>query len=198
MWERYFATRGNAERNALIEHYLPLVHGQAMRLKKKLPECVEQDDLVSDGVFGLTDAIAKFDPARGVRFTTYSLGRISGSMIDGLRDMDWVPRLERRRNPNPTQVGYLSTTIVRSGEKEMSVGDVTEDPTSREELEQIDQRDALRRMLRPLPRSHRAVMLMYYEGNCNMKEIGRAIGMSESRVSQIHSQALAILKANLN
>ena len=82
-------------RNALMEKYLPLVRVIALKLLRTMPSSVELDDLVSSGVFGLMDAIGRFDPERGVRFKSYCSTRIRGSILDQLRSEDWVPRQVR-------------------------------------------------------------------------------------------------------
>lgn len=97
LWQRYKKSKEPGARNALIEHYLPLVRYIADRLMTKLPHNVDVDDLNSAGVFGLMDAIDKFDPGRGFKFETYCTNRIRGAMLDELRSMDWVPRLIRAR-----------------------------------------------------------------------------------------------------
>jgi len=76
---------------------MPLVKYNAERIWARLPEGVELDDLISAGVFGLTDAIYAFDLDRGVKFETYCVPRIRGAMLDELRSMDWVPRLVRSK-----------------------------------------------------------------------------------------------------
>ncbi len=86
-----------AARNELVEHYRDLVVYHAQRLWARLPAGVELDDLISSGIFGLMQAIDAYDPARGVKFTTYAAGRIRGAMLDELRAMDWVPRLVRSK-----------------------------------------------------------------------------------------------------
>ncbi len=80
-----------------MERYLPLVRYSAERIGAKLPQEVENDDLMSAGVFGLMDAIDAFDLSRGVKFETYCTQRIRGAIFDELRAMDWVPRLVRSR-----------------------------------------------------------------------------------------------------
>src|SRR5271165_3224608 len=97
MWARYTQTRSDALRNELIKRYLPIVRYNAERIHSKLPSEVELDDLISVGVFGLMDAIAAFDPQRGIKFETYCAPRIRGAILDELRSMDWVPRLVRSR-----------------------------------------------------------------------------------------------------
>ncbi len=70
VWKGFFRTRDEHHRNLIMEHYLPLVKYTADRIYAKLPDKVEHDDLVSAGIFGLNDAIAAFDPERGVKFET--------------------------------------------------------------------------------------------------------------------------------
>ncbi len=97
IWAQFHKTRDEQSRNMLMEHYRSLVRYCAERLHSKLPDKVEIDDLTSAGIFGLMDAIDKFDPAIGVKFETYCSPRIRGSILDELRSMDWVPRLVRAR-----------------------------------------------------------------------------------------------------
>lgn len=89
---------GDADaRRQLIEHYLPLVDYVSSRMAVGLPKNVTKDDLASHGVMGLIDAIEKFDHQRGLQFETYASWRIRGSIIDGLRQGDWVPRSVREK-----------------------------------------------------------------------------------------------------
>lgn len=97
VWRRFRKTKDRRLRNQIVEAYLPLVRHNAEKIAGKLPAEVDQEDLVSAGVFGLMDAIQGFDLARGVKFETYCTQRIRGAMIDELRSMDWVPRLVRQR-----------------------------------------------------------------------------------------------------
>ncbi|MHC4728450.1 MAG: FliA/WhiG family RNA polymerase sigma factor [Planctomycetota bacterium] len=97
VWEQFHKTHGDDSRNRLMENYRHLVRYAAERVHSKLPSKVELDDLISAGTFGLMDAIQAYDPERGVKFETYCLPRIKGSILDELRSMDWVPRLVRTR-----------------------------------------------------------------------------------------------------
>jgi RNA polymerase sigma factor FliA len=84
-------------RNILVERYLPLVRENAERMCAKLSEDLDFNDLISAGLFSLTDAIDAFDPDRGVKFETFCVPRIREAMLDELRTMDWVPRLARSK-----------------------------------------------------------------------------------------------------
>lgn len=97
LWSAYKGRGEIPAREKLILHYAPLVKYVAGRVAIGLPPSVELDDLVSYGVFGLMDALDKYEPTRGVKFETYALARIRGAMIDGLRSVDWVPRSVRQK-----------------------------------------------------------------------------------------------------
>ncbi len=97
LWADYKASAGRDARDRLILHYSPLVKYVAGRVAVGLPQNVEQADLVSYGIFGLIDAIDKFDPAAGYKFETYAIARIKGAILDELRSIDWVPRSVRAK-----------------------------------------------------------------------------------------------------
>ena len=99
IWREFRATKDPGLRNRLVLQYAPLVKYVAGRLRTRMPDSVEQDDLVSDGVLGLMDAIERFEPARGLSFQTFAVPRIRGAIIDGMRSMDFVPRSVRRPMP---------------------------------------------------------------------------------------------------
>jgi len=94
-WTEYKAAPTEELRNTLLERYLPLVKHVATRLSHSLPSFVDVDDLAGMGIFGLFDAVDRFDPTMGVKFKTYAMNRIRGSILDELRSLDWVPRLVR-------------------------------------------------------------------------------------------------------
>ena len=97
LWGDYKGDGTHDARERLILHYSPLVKFVAGRVAAGLPQNIEQSDLVSYGIFGLIDAIDKFDPGRGFKFETYAISRIKGAIIDELRSIDWVPRSVRAK-----------------------------------------------------------------------------------------------------
>lgn len=97
LWKRWKETDSFELKQQLIESYLPLVDYVANRLAIGLPKNVAREDLQSFGVMGLIDAVDKFDYERGLQFETYASWRIRGSIIDGLRQGDWVPRSVREK-----------------------------------------------------------------------------------------------------
>lgn len=95
LWNAFKLKDDQAARDQLIENYLPLVRVTAERMHGKLPSHVEVDELIQAGVFGLMDAIDGFDMERGVKFEVYAKQRISGAILDDLRNQDFAPRLVR-------------------------------------------------------------------------------------------------------
>src|SRR5215213_2988646 len=95
LWRGFKANGDPVLREKLILHYSPLVKYVAGRVGVGLPPNIEQADLVSYGIFGLIDAIEKFDLARAIKFETYAISRIRGAIIDELRAIDWIPRSVR-------------------------------------------------------------------------------------------------------
>ena len=99
-WETYKAFGGQELRNALVLHYMPMVKYVANKIGATLPAMVDRDDLVSYGMFGLMDAIEKFDLDRGLKFETYGVTRVRGAIYDEIRALDWVPRSIRSKARN--------------------------------------------------------------------------------------------------
>src|SRR5215469_5738311 len=97
LWLEYRRTRDPSIREAFIKQYAPLVKYVAGKVAVGMPHNVEFDDLVGFGVFGLIDAIDKYDPEKNVKFKTYAVTRIRGAIFDELRLIDWIPRSVRQR-----------------------------------------------------------------------------------------------------
>src|SRR5476649_2853286 len=97
LWQEYREKRDKTVRDRLILTYAPLVKYVAGRLGSSLPAHVDEGDLVSYGLLGLTGAIERYDPDRDIKFETYAIARIRGAIIDELRALDWVPLSVRSR-----------------------------------------------------------------------------------------------------
>ena len=97
LWESYTKNRSDQTRETIIMEYVPLVKVVAGRLSMYLGYAVEYEDMVSYGIFGLIDAIDKFNYQNGNKFETYASLRIRGSILDQIRKMDWIPRSVRQK-----------------------------------------------------------------------------------------------------
>ena len=104
---KYASAKQNIWTEESLEKYLPLVKRISGRLAISLPSHIDDEDLIGYGVFGLLDALQKYEPSRGVKFETYAVLRIRGAMIDGLRAMDWVPHSARQKVKR-VQIGRAS------------------------------------------------------------------------------------------
>ncbi len=112
LWMEYSHTRSSTVREQLIIEYVPLVKLVAGRLAIYLGSNVEYDDLVSYGIFGLIDAIDKFDYGKGIKFETYASLRIRGSILDQIRKMDWIPRSVRQKQKSITEASKKLEALV--------------------------------------------------------------------------------------
>jgi RNA polymerase sigma factor for flagellar operon FliA len=203
LWEE-FAHSSDPDgrlRNRLAEHYLPLVAYQAKRMIRRLPASVRADDLTSAGVFGLLAAIDAFDPGRGVKFETYAPLRIRGAMLDELRSTDWVPRLVRSRCEKPIEMlsmhGRSEKRGPLGGDRRSLESAVYEDRRIAAPADSMQRADVLRMVTRGLTANERRMVQLYYCDELTMREIGAVLGLSESRVSQMHTKVLDRLRESL-
>jgi RNA polymerase sigma factor for flagellar operon FliA len=114
-WQTYRQTRDPKIREMFIKQYAPLVKYVAGKVAVGMPHNVEFDDLVGFGVFGLLDAIDKFDPDKNVKFKTYAVTRIRGAIFDELRTIDWVPRSVRQKTREVEEaIGALEAQLGRT------------------------------------------------------------------------------------
>lgn len=179
--------------------HLPLVKKIAARMASRLPRCVELADLEADGAIGLRQAVLAYDERRGVAFGAFARRRIHGAMLDGIRAMDWVPRLVRSRQEAPKKLVSLDAALAPDGrERPGTLAELVAGDGAGGAVAGVDCAMDLQEMLRPLPRDHRFALTLYYAEAMTMDEIGRAMGISQSRVSQLHSEALSILRSAMS
>jgi RNA polymerase sigma factor for flagellar operon FliA len=115
LWQQYRQSRDLKIRETFIKQYSPLVKYVAGKVAVGMPHNVEFDDLVGFGVFGLLDAIDKFDPDKNVKFKTYAVMRIRGAIFDELRSIDWVPRSVRQKSREVEEaIGSLEAHLGRT------------------------------------------------------------------------------------
>ena len=242
LWVDYKAKGEAALRERLILHYSPLVKYVAGRVGVGLPPNIEQSDLVSYGVFGLIDAIDKFDIERAIKFETYAINRIRGAIIDELRSIDWIPRsvrykareverayaaLEAELHRTPTeaevahrlgialkdlhaifsQVSYVNVValdelLTVGGEKgdKLSLVDTLEDTKAEDPVQAFESEETkylLAKAINMLPEREKIVVTLYYYEGLTLAEIGQVLGVTESRICQMHTQAVLQLRGKL-
>jgi RNA polymerase sigma factor for flagellar operon FliA len=239
VWASYKADTNQADRDQLIVFYSPLVKYVAGRVAAGLPQNVDQADLVSYGMFGLIDAITKFDPERGFKFETYAISRIKGAVLDELRSIDWVPRsvrakaksveramskLETKHHRAPSDeeiadeldltMGQLTTLYNQisslgmvaldemlsfGGGESMTLGDTLADRRDGPggQYERIELRQMLADAINRMGEREKIVLTLYYYESLTLAEIGNVLGVTESRVCQIHTKAVLHLRSRL-
>ncbi len=241
-WQLFKATGDRNAREVLILHYAPLVTMVANRVGAGLPTSVEQSDLVSYGMFGLIDAIEKYETDRAVKFETYASSRIRGAIIDELRAIDWIPRSVRtkaravdrafaeleselHRAPSEAEVAHrlsisvhelrgvfsqLATVnvaaldeLLGSGSERgdaLSLLDTLEDAGAVDPQGSVEVQETkllLARAIERLGEREKIVLVLYYYENMTLAEIGRVLGVTESRISQMHTAAMLRLRTYL-
>ena len=242
LWRRYKDNGDPQARERLVLAYSPLVKYVAGRMSSGLPAHVEEADLISYGLLGLISAIERFEPAREIRFETFAITRIKGSIIDELRSLDWVPRsvrakareieranakLEHKLHRAPTDqemaaelevdIDEFQESLVRisnssvvaldelwtvsdSSGDQVSLLDTIQDETAADpaqEMDLTDMKDRLADSIARLPEREKLVVALYYYENLTLREIGEVLGVTESRVSQLHTKAVLRLKSRL-
>ena len=241
LWLKYKKEKKTELRDYFVKQYAPLVKYVAGKVAIGMPYNVEFDDLVGFGVFGLFDAIEKFDPEKHVKFKTYAVTRIRGAIYDELRSIDWVPRSVRQKTREIEEIVYhlesnlgrsasdaeiaekmgvtveelhknihkISTSSILSlndlwytGEDndKVSIVDSVESSQSlnpdtiveREEIKKV-----IVQAISELPEKEKKVLVLYYYEDLTLKEIGKVLDVTESRISQLHTKAILRLRAKL-
>jgi len=238
LWMAYAKTGDPAVREKLILHYAYLVKYVAGRLSVHIGQHVDYNDMISDGIFGLIDAVEKFDFGKGAKFETYASLRIRGAILDSLRKLDWVPRTLRQKNkqmetayadlesefgrePTDEELAEkldLPLSEVRDMIRKSSIVSLVsldeyldqnhesafdgQRQTSANDPEAAFERKELKRTLTDaidkLSDKEKRVVTLYYFEELTLKEISVIMGVSESRISQIHSKAVLKLKTKLD
>ncbi len=241
LWKEYRKSHKQEIRDILIKQYAPLVKYVAGKISVGMPQNVDFDDLVGFGVFGLFDAVEKYDPEKHVKFKTYAVTRIRGAIFDELRSIDWVPRSVRQKTREiEDTVQTLEADLGRSASDseiakamnmsleqynqmilkvrgtsilslndvwftgddsdKVSIQDSIESPSSLQP-ESIAEKDEIRRVIvqaiNELPDKEKKVLVLYYYEDLTLKEIGKVLEVTESRISQLHTKAIMRLRSKL-
>jgi len=232
-WTEYLAAPTREARDRLVVRYTPLVRVVAHRVLVGLPTHVDHADLTQSGIFGLIDAIERFDPRRCPRFESFAVQRIRGAILDELRAQDWVPRtvrgrvreLERAQERLERQLQRAATDREIAAEMHLPVREVQGlirqvQVVSVEALEEISggvadlftdaapdpmsvvqARETMRQLnaaVAGLGERDRTVVQLYYLENRTLAEIGRLLGVTESRVCQLHARLVERLRGRLD
>ncbi|MCL2001448.1 MAG: FliA/WhiG family RNA polymerase sigma factor [Planctomycetes bacterium] len=234
LW-RLFKVDGDMEaKDRLVENYMALVFDMAERMSKRLPTFLDVQDLISSGGVGLLDAIQKFNPNEGVKFSTYCTRRINGAILDDLRRLDWpsrqirqkVNQVKRTREELEKRLGRAALEHEMAEELGLSeeayenlmqdvqiksmvsldrkwddndendTGPIEMLPDTRapDPLTELTRAEIKEVAMKGLSADEQRVLTLYYWEGLNLKEIGMALNLSESRVCQIHQKTLNFLE----
>jgi RNA polymerase sigma factor for flagellar operon FliA len=239
IWQAYRENGGTKAKEGLIMSCMPLVRYVVNQLAAQLPPHLDREDLMEAGIYGMIDAIERYNPREDAKFETYAVLRIRGAIIDELRSRDFVPRSLRRKAreireakaallaendyiPTAAELAdalHLNEEDLRNalakveniasvtslydlggpsddGDRFRMV-DVIPDPRSASpsrSVEVEEKKRALAKAIQELPEQERLVITLYYYEGMLLKQIGELLGVTESRISQIRSRALMLLK----
>ena len=241
LWKEYKRSKDPKIRDMFVKQYAPLVKYVAGKVAIGMPHNVEFDDLVGFGVFGLFDAIEKFDPDKHVKFKTYAVTRIRGAIFDELRSIDWVPRSVRQKSREiEDAIHRLEASLGRaasdeevanelnmdleefqkimmkiSGTSILSLNDVWYNDDENDKVTIVDsiespnsmnpdtivEKEEIKRVIveaiNELPEKEKKVLVLYYYEDLTLKEIGKVLEVTESRISQLHTKAIMRLRSKL-
>jgi len=189
----------------LLAQYEPVVRQIAGGFQRRLPRNVLRDDLIAAGMSGLWDAIRKHGVERSGNFDWYVRVRIRGAILDELRAQDWLPRraraaaAEAAKNSGgsaPSAPVVLRFDEVSETEQARCLV-ASDNISSDQHLEERFVRDQLAKAVELLPERERHIVSLHYFKGVKFKELGRMLGVSEPRISQLHSRAMSRLRVML-
>jgi len=231
----------SAEFEKQVLDNLHIVKIIASKLYARLPAGIELEDLVHTGILGLIDAVKRYDPTKGTRFSTYASLRIRGAILDELRNLDWASRSLRQkikevehafevlemklgRPPKEEEVAESLNLSLEEFYKLLNesrgvaigvfrIPEEEEDNFSDEEMinyymeeqstspdlvmEKTEMKELIARFIEELPKKEQLVLSMYYLEELNLKEVGKIMNLTESRISQIRTAAIMRLRSKM-
>jgi RNA polymerase sigma factor for flagellar operon FliA len=199
LWSQFKMSPTHELKKMIVVKYIKLVHYVIHNSKFVDYNILDERDFFQFGIEGLSEAIDRFDPDFGTKFETYGIQRIRGKIIDELRKLSIKPR-SLNTDPNNDIVysnvslnypindddGYLLSEILPD---DSEIPDVT--------LEKNEAKEMLIKEIKKLDDRDRLIITLYYYENLNYKEIAKILEITVSRVSQVHSRIISILKSNL-
>ena len=238
VWQSYKSNGKPELRQELTLRYFGLVKYVVRKMIKNFPPAIEEQDLYHIGTIGLIEAIDRFDLDYGIKFETYAIPRIKGSIIDELRKLDWIPRSLRnktnqykektveleqkfggsytdeevsnglgigeddlnnwKRDMNSLNMLSLDRPIDETnGQNLYDMIEEDEKTDAINNLEEEEMREVLLESIQQLPEKTRLAITLYYYEKLTFKEIGNILNVSESRISQIHSETMTKLKKSI-
>ncbi len=237
---RFLAGRDAALREELVLQFVPLVHYVLGRLGFNQEMGSDYEDLISQGLLGLIDAVDHYNPGFGTQFRTYAVVRVRGKILDYLRTMDWLSRTERRRSrqvqkgiadfwlknqraPSDKEIAdHLSVDVEQvqkalvdasrvivsldmvhdsdDDDDEQSLHELVADEAQQNPFDIVYQEETMAQLaqaIHGLEQREQLVLTLYYYEKLTFKEIGHVLDLTESRVCQLHSRAITLLRADM-
>lgn len=179
---------------AEIDQWTDLVWYIVNKIKGRLPFSVSEEELYAAGMFGLMRAARSYDETQGAQFKTYAYHRVRGAILDDLRRMDFLPRSIRDKAKATGEDAPAIVALPTDEDGHVGIGASEATDT----VEHNEMLETMHAAIDTLPEKMKFVMSMYYRDNMKMCEIGVRLKITESRVSQIHANAVLRLRRMLN
>lgn len=197
LWALYRRTGDRTVRDAIAAHYLPLLRlvAGAVRKRRHVPTEIDAEDMAQDGYAGLHRAVERFDPSRGVRFTSFATWHIRGAMLDAFRGRDWVPRLARHRKERAPEILSLDHAVFGGcGGRAVRHVTLRPDQSVREPWSATSEAEQFERLISGLMPQEKLVLRMLYHDGLPIGVVAKRIGTDRSRISQVRDGALEYLR----
>lgn len=198
LWSLYKEQPNPSIKKQIMVNYTKLVHYVIHNSKFVNLNIVDERDFFQYGIEGLSEAIDRFDPDYGTKFETYAIQRIRGKIIDELRKIQIKPRTNYNSD-NEVYYKNISLTNPVDNDEGYMLYEVIPDEVDQpdEVVHKEEQKDVLISLIKELNERDRLVITLYYYENLNYKEIAEVLGITVSRVSQIHSKIVKELKEKM-
>ncbi|MGK9367380.1 sigma-70 family RNA polymerase sigma factor [Melioribacter sp. Ez-97] len=200
LWETFKAHPSPELKKKIILNYINLVHYVIHKTNLNQSELFDRRDFFQFGIEGLSEAIDRFDPDYGTKFETYAIQRIRGKIYDEIRK--YSHKYEMIGEPEPVTTISSGTVSLNSNyieEEGMQVYEMMADDGDEplQILEKNEMKERLVEMIKQLSDRDRMIITLYYYEELNYQEIAKVLNITVSRVSQLHSKIMKILKQKL-
>ena len=199
LWAEFKKAPSANLKKQIIVNYVKLVHYVIHNSKFIVLEFLDDRDYFQFGVEGLSEAIDRFDPDYGTKFETYAIQRIRGKIIDELRKLQIKPRPVQNDKHQNTIYSNVSLTSPVDDEDGYMLYEILPDEGEIPDItaEKNEAKDILVEAIKGLEERDRLIISLYYYENLNYKEIAKLLNITVSRVSQVHTRIIEMLKIKL-
>jgi RNA polymerase sigma factor FliA len=200
LWADFKKEPTEALKKQIVINYINLVHYVIHNSKFVSFDIIDDRDFFQFGIEGLSEAIDRFDPEYGTKFETYAIQRIRGKILDELRKIQIKPRANVNDKENQVHYSNVSLTSSYDNEEGYMLYEVipSDSENPEQSYEKSEVKETLINAIKALEERDRLIITLYYYENLSYKEIAQVLNITVSRVSQVHTKILELLKQKMN